>query len=72
MIEWINFYEQLVWDALWSKDALKMWDTRGEEKNDLDHSSVFSRWVSVVEFHDRALCMGKVFGQELSVVEGNY
>ena len=42
MIEWINFYEQLVWDALWSKDALKMWDTRGEEKNDLDHSSVFS------------------------------
>ena len=43
MIEWINFYEQLVWDALWSKDAaLKMWETRGEEKNDLDHSSVFS------------------------------
>ena len=30
------------------------------------------RWVSVVEFHDRALCRGNVFGQELTVIEWNY
>ena len=33
---------------------------------------IYIRWVSVVEFHDRALCIGKVFGQELTVVEWNY
>ena len=33
---------------------------------------MMSRWVSVVEFHDRALCIGKVFGQELTVVVWNY
>ena len=31
-----------------------------------------TRWVSVVEFHDRALSIGQVFGQELSVVKWNY
>ena len=31
-----------------------------------------SRWVSVVEFHDRALSIGKVFGQESTVVKWNY
>ena len=31
-----------------------------------------TRWVSVVEFHDRALCIGKVFGQESTVVKWNY
>ena len=30
------------------------------------------RWVSVVEFHDRALGIGKVFGQESTAVEWNY
>ena len=30
------------------------------------------RWVSVVEFHDRALGIGKAFGQESTVVEWNY
>ena len=30
------------------------------------------RWVSVVEFHDRALGIGKVFGQESTVVKWNY
>ena len=30
------------------------------------------RWVSVVEFHDRALSIGKVFGQESTVVKWNY
>jgi hypothetical protein len=30
------------------------------------------RWVSVVEFHDRALCIDKVFGQELTEVKWNY
>ena len=34
--------------------------------------TILSRWVSVVEFHDRALNIGKVFGQELTVVEWNY
>ena len=28
-----------------------------------------SRWVSVVEFHDGALGIGKVFGQESTVVK---
>ena len=31
-----------------------------------------SRWVSVVEFHDQALVIGKVFGQESTVVKWNY
>ena len=31
-----------------------------------------SRWVSVVEFHDQALGIGKVFGQESTVVKWNY
>ena len=31
-----------------------------------------SRWVSVVEFHDGALGIGKVFGQESTVVKWNY
>ena len=32
----------------------------------------YSRWVSVVEFHDGALGIGKVFGQESTVVKWNY
>ena len=35
-------------------------------------SIVCSRWVSVVEFHDPALGIGKVFGQESTVVKWNY
>ena len=31
-----------------------------------------SRWVSVVEFHDPTLIIGKVFGQESTVVKWNY
>ena len=31
-----------------------------------------SRWVSVVEFHDQALSIGKVFGQESTVVKLDY
>ena len=30
------------------------------------------RWVSVVEFHDWALSIGKVFGQESTVFKWNY
>ena len=30
------------------------------------------RWVSVVEFHDQALIIGKVFGQESTVVKWSY
>ena len=33
---------------------------------------LFIRCVSIVEFHDRALSIGKVFGQESSVVKWNY
>ena len=33
---------------------------------------VHIRWVSVVEFHYQALCIGKVFGQESTVVKWNY
>ena len=31
-----------------------------------------ARWVSVVEFHDPTLIIGKVFGQESTVVKWNY
>ena len=31
-----------------------------------------ARWVSVVEFHVQALSIGKVFGQESTVVKWNY
>ena len=33
---------------------------------------VYIRWVSVVEFHDPTLGIGKVFGQESTVVKWNY
>ena len=33
---------------------------------------MYHRWVSVVEFHDWALGIGKVFGQESTVVKWNY
>ena len=32
---------------------------------------IYIRWVSVVEFHDQALSIGKVFGQESTVVKWN-
>ena len=32
---------------------------------------VYIRWVSVVEFHDPTLGIGKVFGQESTVVKWN-
>ena len=35
-------------------------------------SSFINRWVSVVEFHDPTLGIGKVFGQESTVVKWNY
>ena len=33
---------------------------------------MYIRWVSVVEFHDPTLGIGKVFGQESTVVKWNY
>ena len=33
---------------------------------------MLNRWVSVVEFYDQALGIGKVFGQEPTVVKWNY
>ena len=33
---------------------------------------VWTRWVSVVKFHDPTLIIGKVFGQESTVVKWNY
>ena len=33
---------------------------------------MYVRWVSVVEFHDPTLGIGKVFGQESTVVKWNY
>ena len=35
-------------------------------------SGVWNRWVSVMEFHDPTLIIGKVFGQESTVVKWNY
>ena len=40
--------------------SISMWDT------------LHVRWISVGEFHDWALWIGKVFGQELTVVKWNY
>ena len=34
--------------------------------------ALLSRWVSVVEFHDPTFSIGKVFGQESTVVKWNY
>ena len=33
---------------------------------------LWNRWVSVVEFHDPTLGIGKIFGQESTVVKWNY
>ena len=38
----------------------------------LKTESISSRWVSVVEFYDPTLGIGKVFGQESTVVKWNY
>ena len=38
----------------------------------ISHGIIAIRWVSVVEFYDRALGIGKVFGQEPTVVKWNY
>ena len=32
----------------------------------------YNRWVSVVEFHDPTIGIGKVFGQESTVIKWNY
>ena len=40
--------------------------------NVLIYITLYIRWVSVVEFHDWALSIGKVFGQESTVVKWNY
>ena len=40
--------------------------------NILKLTQMCSRWVSVVEFHDPTLSIGKVFGQESTVVKWNY
>ena len=42
------------------------------ENDDLLSEVLCSRWVSVVEFHDLTLGIGKVFGQESTVVKWNY
>ena len=39
---------------------------------DSNTAKPYIRWVLVVEFHDRALSIGKVFGQESTVVKWNY
>ena len=41
-------------------------------KEDYAIMQMNNRWVSVVEFHDGALGIGKVFGQESTVVKWNY
>ena len=37
-----------------------------------ENHDMWDRWVSVVEFHDRALFIVKVFGQKSTVVKWNY
>ena len=44
----------------------------GNNPNNNMSNTMCNRWVSVVEFHDQALSIGKVFGQESSVVKWNY
>ena len=43
-----------------------------EGYSNLAPESLLNRWVSVVEFHDPTLGIGKVFGQESTVVKWNY
>ena len=49
--------------------ALKM---QAVEEQRTTYVSVSGRWVSVVEFHDPTLIIGKVFDQESTVVKWNY
>ena len=44
----------------------------GPSINRQTNHTIYIRWVSVVEFHDRALGIGKIFGQESTVVKWNY
>ena len=42
------------------------------DTNFSNYNVLYSRWVSVVDFHDQALSIGKFFGQESTVVKWNY
>ena len=61
-IWWLNALCTHIWNTFRSV-------TQGTRDTGMDF---FIRWVSVVEFHDGALSIGKVFGQESTVVKWNY
>ena len=66
----LSFLQFSTWIIeLWA-DSSEMWPNPQKCGRFLRH--VADRWVSVVEFHDRALCIGNVFGQESTVVKWNY
>ena len=48
------------------------WKPKFELIGDLNFFLLLDRWVSVVEFHDPTPGIGKVFGQESTVVKWNY
>ena len=48
--------------------ALQDWGYKANAKREV----LLDRWVWVVEFHDPTLGIGKVFGQESTVVKWNY
>ena len=51
--------------GIWTKYLVKLMQFTGEYRKKWP----YSRWVLVVEFHDWALGIGKVFGQESTVVK---
>ena len=55
-----------------SRDACSRYHRSSLGAKSLYISRTVSRWVSVVEFHDPTLGIGKVFGQESTVVKWNY
>ena len=65
-----TFYSNNFWlvkNPIWSSIFLFCFVTE-----EILYSITAVRWVSVVEFHDGALGISKVFGQESTVVKWNY
>ena len=68
-----SYVVRKIWQNIKLFDAYSNFQCNGYgETHSRMYSAMYTRWVSVVEFHDWALGIGKVFGQELTVVKWNY
>ena len=58
--------------GFWKNSLTKVMEIFNNYYAENSFRGMCTRWVSVMEFHDWALGIGKVFGQESTVVKWNY